>query len=134
MTLHQRPLSEALPAASPTPPGRGRLSWQRAAQGGWIVLALVLLVTFVFNISTFYQYLLSTVCTVSDTANCATTQLNPGNIQALARLHLSIAAYAGFLVALTAAVSLLFWVVGFLIFWRKSQEWMGLFFSLVCVI
>jgi hypothetical protein len=80
-----------------------------------------------------YKVELSTVCIQSDTGNCSTGQLTPGNIHALAQAHLSIAAYAGFLVALTAAVSLLFRVVGLLIIWRKSQEWTGLFASLVYV-
>jgi hypothetical protein len=50
MTLKQRPPGEALPAASPTPPGRGRWSWLAIARIAWIVFALVLLVTFVANI------------------------------------------------------------------------------------
>jgi hypothetical protein len=65
MTLHQRPPGEALPAASPTPSARGRLSWQRLAQGAWIALALVLLVNLVANIPAFYQSSL-TGCTLPD--------------------------------------------------------------------
>jgi hypothetical protein len=129
MNLHQVPPTKVLPTSS----SKHQRRWQMVAQGVWIVLALVLLVTFVFNISTFYQSLLSTVCTLPTIGNCPTGQLTPGNVQALAHLH-STTAYASFLVALTGAVSLLFWVVGLLIFWRKSQEWMGLFVSLVCVI
>jgi hypothetical protein len=132
MTLHQRPLSEALPAALPTPPGRGRWNWHRVAQGVWIVLTLVLLVTFVANIPAFYQSS-RTGCTQPSPVDCATGLLTPGNFQALTRLHFSVTAVAAFLATLTLAVSVLYWMVGLLIFWRKSQEWMGLFASLLLV-
>ncbi|GAC1345342.1 MAG: hypothetical protein NVSMB27_07440 [Ktedonobacteraceae bacterium] len=130
--MQQRPLSEELPAASPTPPGRGWWSWQRAAQGAWIVLALVLLVTFVANIPAFYQSS-RTFCTLPHPSDCATGLLTRGNVQALGQLHLSVAAVASFVATLTLAVSVLYWAVGLLIFWRKSQEWMGLFASLLLV-
>jgi hypothetical protein len=132
MTLQQRPLSKVLPAASPMPAGRGWWNWQRVAQGVWIVLALVLLVIFVANIPAYYQSS-RTGCTLPNPGDCATGLLTPGNFQALAQLHLSGSAVAGFLATLTLAVSVLYWVVGLLIFWRKSQEWMGLFVSLLLV-
>jgi hypothetical protein len=127
MTLHQKPLSEAAGRASPASPAGQR--WHTVARIAWVVLALVLLAYFVASIPAYYQSL-QTICT----ANCASEQLTPGNLQALARLHLSVAAYAGYTVALTVSVSLLFWVVGFLIFWRTSREWRGLFYSLTFVL
>ena len=131
MTLQQHPLSEALPAASPAPPGRW-WSWQRVARMAWVVLALVLLVIFVANIPAYYQSL-NTFCAQPSPENCPTGQLTLGNVQALGQLHLSVTAAAGFLATLTLAVSVLYWLVGLLIFWRKSQEWMGLLFSLTFV-
>ncbi len=133
MTVHQRPRDEALPAASPMPPERGRWSWQRAAQGAWIVLALVLLVIFVANIPAFFQYAM-TVCTLPDAGNCPTEQLTPAYVQVLDQLHLSVAAAEGFLAALCVAVSVLYWLLGLLIFWRKSQERMALLVSLLLVL
>src|SRR5258708_33975927 len=53
---------------------------------------------------------------------------------ALERLHLPVAAYAAYFVSLDVAVPLLFWIVGILIFWRKSHEWMGVSVSLVLII
>jgi hypothetical protein len=132
MTLHQRPPSEALPAASPISPERGQWNWLAVARIAWIVLAILLLAYFVAGIPVAYQ-LLGTVCTPSNPVQC-TISLTPGNVQALARLPLSVAAYVDFQVALLVALSLLFWVVGVLIFWRKSQEWRGLFFSLVLLL
>ncbi len=133
MTVHQPPRDEALPAASPMPPERGRWSWQRAAQGAWIVLALVLLVIFVANIPAFFQYAM-TVCTLPDAGNCPTEQLTPAYVQVLDQLHLSVAAAEGFLAALCVAVSVLYWLLGLLIFWRKSQERMALLVSLLLVL
>jgi hypothetical protein len=132
MTLHQRPLSEAVPAASPVPPGRGWWSWQRLAQGVWIVLGLMLLTYFVAGIPAFFQPL-RTVCTVTDVGNCPTGQLTPIYVQIFEKLHLSIAVAEVFLSALTLAVSVLYWAIGLLIFLRKSQEWMGLFTSLLLI-
>jgi hypothetical protein len=132
MTLHQRPLSKALPAASPTPPGQGRWSWQRVAQGIWIVLALVLLVGFMANLPAFFQYA-KTVCTLPNPGDCPTDQLTPIYVRVLDQLHLPVAVTAVLLAALTLAASVLYWLVGLLIFWRKSQEWMGLFVSLLLV-
>ena len=132
MTVHQRPLDEARPATLPAPPARGRWNWKRFAQAAWIVLALVLLVNFVVNIPSYYQSS-RTFCNVPHPSDCPTGLLTLGNVQALDQLHLSATAAATFLATLTLAVSVLFWMVGLLIFWRKSQEWMGLFVSLLLV-
>ena len=132
MTLQQRPRSETLPVAPPMPPGGRQWHWQRAAQGVWIALALVLLVVFVVNLPTFFQYA-RTVCTLPNPGNCPTDQLTPVYVRVLDQLHLPVTVVAVLLGALTLAVSLLYWAVGLLIFWRKSQEWMGLFVSLSLV-
>ncbi len=132
MIVHQRPRDEDLPAASTTPPARGRWSWQRVVQGAWIVLALVLLVIFVANIPAFFQYA-RTVCTLPDAGNCPTEQLTPAYVQVLDQLHLSVATAEVFLAVLCVAVSVLYWLLGLLIFWRKSGEWIGLFVSLLLV-
>ena len=92
--------------------------------GTWIVLALVLLVIFVANLPAFFQYA-KTVCTLPDAGYCPAEQLTPAYIQVLDQLHILVAAAEGFLAALCVAVSVLFWLVGLRIFWRKSQEWMG---------
>ncbi len=133
MTSPQRPGSEKLPATSPTSPGRGRWSWRRAAKGAWIVLALLLLVIFVANLPAFFQYA-RTVCTQPDVGNCPIEQLTPAYVQVLDQLHLSVSAAEGFLAALCVAVSVLFWLLGLLIFWRKSREPMGLLVSLLLVL
>ena len=118
MTLHQRP--------------PGRWNRQRLAQGAWVVFALVLLVIFVANLPAFFQYA-KTACTLSDVEGCPTYQLTPAYVQVLDQLHLSVTVAQVFLAALCVVVSVVYWLLGLLIFWRKSHEWMGLFASLLLV-
>jgi signal transduction histidine kinase len=98
---------------------------------GWLVGALVLLVSFATGIPRYYHTLFRTC---PPAPPCTAGQLMPGNLQALAQLHLSLQTYAILVTALNVAVSLLFWGVGILLFWRKSQEWMGLFVSFLFIV
>lgn len=133
MTSHKRLRSLARPAALSTPSERGWRSWKRRAQVAWVVLALVLLVDFVVNIPVYYHFA-HAGCPYPSPADCPTGILTKGNMQALARLHLPVTAAGDFLATLTLAVSVLYWVVGILIFWRESHEWMGLITALTCVL
>jgi signal transduction histidine kinase len=107
--------------------------WLAVARIGWIMVALLLAGNFVASIPAYYMNL-RTVCTGPVTECSSMWQPTPGNILALQRLHLPIAAYAAYFVSLDVAASLLFWIVGMLIFWRKSHEWMGVSVSLVLII
>jgi signal transduction histidine kinase len=107
--------------------------WLTVARIGWIMVALLLAGNFVASIPAYYRNLL-TVCTGPVTQCSSMWQPTPGNILALQRLHLPVAAYADYFVSLDVAASLLFWIVGILIFWRKSHEWMGVSVSLVLII
>jgi len=115
--------------------------WLNLARGAWIVCALLLLANFVSSIPAYYK-IMQTVCTLPNHVPCtmpgqpinASGQLTPDKLQALAHLHLSVATYAAAVVTLDVVVSLLYWGVGLLIFWRKSNEGMGLFVSLLLVL
>src|SRR5712691_3606205 len=107
--------------------------WLAAARIGWIMAALLLAGNFVASIPAYYMNL-RTVCTVPVSQCRSSWQPTPGNMLALQRLHLPVAAYAAYFVSLDVAASLLFWIVGMLIFWRKSHEWMGVSVSLVLII
>jgi hypothetical protein len=100
-----------------------------------MVAALLLAGNFVFSIPPYYAAL-RTVCRVSTAVanQCATWQLVPDNMPVLARLHISLDAYAAYTASINVMASLLFWVVGMLIFWRKSREWLGLSVSLVLLL
>jgi hypothetical protein len=133
VTVYQHPHDDALPAASPVPPGRGQWNWQRLVQRSCIVLALLLLVIFVVNLPALFEYA-RTICTLPDVGNCPTEQLTPAYVQVLDQLHLSVAVAEDFLAVLCVVVSMLYWLLGLLIFWRKSQEWIGLLVSLLFVL
>jgi signal transduction histidine kinase len=126
------PDTKALPEASSRYAGRIREPWLLLARGIWILLMLLLLINFVANVPAYYQSA-GTGCILPNPGDCPTGQLTPGNIQALDKLHLSVVAVADFFATLTLMVSVLYWAVGLLIFWRKSQEWTALLFSLLCV-
>ncbi len=107
--------------------------WLAVARIGWILVALVLAGNFVASIPAYYRNL-RTVCTGPVSQCSSMWQPTPGNVLALQRLHLPVAAYAAYFVSLDVAASLLFWIVGMLIFWRKSHEWMGVSVSLVLIL
>jgi hypothetical protein len=110
-------------------PGR----WLAIARAVWIVLALLLLANFIASIPATYGQL-RTLCTNSTFGHCNIWQPTPANMQALYHLGLSLDTYAVYTLTIDVLASLVFLAVGALIFWRKSDEWMGLFVSLVLVI
>lgn len=131
MMLLQRLRSKAYAATLSILPKQRR--WQRLVQGAWIMLALALLLIFMVNLPVFFQYA-RTICTLPDAGSCPTYQLTPAYARIFERLHFSIAVAQGFLAALCVAVSVVYWLLGLLIFWRKSQEPIGLLVSLLLVL
>jgi len=123
------------PLSSRTFSARISRRWLTLARGAWVVCALLLLANFVASIPAYYQ-LMRTVCTLPNQEQCTNTfgQLTPDNVAALTHLHLSLPGYAAYIVTLNVLFSLLPWGLGLLIFWRKSDERMGLFVSLLCVL
>lgn len=61
-------------------------------------------------------------------------QISSAGLEQLQQAGLSLGFYAGYLTALTAIFVLVFSIVGAVIFWRKSDDWMGLFASLTLVL
>ncbi|HEY6540683.1 MAG TPA: hypothetical protein VIZ18_07085 [Ktedonobacteraceae bacterium] len=124
-----------------TSSGRVPRRWVALARSAWIVCALLLLANFVASIPAYYKIML-TVCTLPNHVPCTmpgqpdtiSAQLTPDNVAALAHLHLSLATYAASVVTVDVVLSLLYWGVGLLLFWRKSDEGMGLFVSLLLVL
>ena len=131
--MRSRPGTPFQPMSSRSSSERISQPWLTLARSVWVVCALLLLANFVASIPAYYQ-LLQTICTLPDPSNCATGQLTPDTVQALANLHLSLNSYAASFVILEVVLSLLYWGLGLLIFWRKSDEWMGLFVSLLLVL
>ncbi len=106
--------------------------WLVVARSAWIALALVELALFIGGIFA-YATQLQTVCANTIHTTCNFWQPTPGNVRALAHLGISLGAYTTYFLTVDILVSLVFWAVGVLIFWRKSDTWIGLFVSLVLV-
>lgn len=104
-------------------------------RGVWIVCALLLMANMVASIPAYYR-IMSTVCPLPNQGDCNSDfgQLTADSAQLLAQLHLSLSAYAAYFVTLNVMVSLLSWGIGILLFWHKSDEWMGLFIALLLIL
>ena len=109
---------------------RGR--WLMVLRSLWLVLAAGLFADFLIGIPRYHAQL-QTVCLIRDPQHCTFYQLVPANLPALHQLGLSVADYAAAVTGWDVAISLLFVLVGALIFWHKSAEWYGLFISLLLV-
>jgi hypothetical protein len=96
------------------------------ARVAWGVVVILLIAFFLVMLPAYYT-LLQTICTG---ATCAIYQPTAGSAQALQKLGLSISAYATFTLVLTLASAFLCFVVGAVIFWRRSDDWMALLVAL----
>jgi hypothetical protein len=95
---------------------------------GFIVGALVLGL-YVLSVPLQFEQL-KIICT----DNCQFGQLTAQNLHELQQLGLSMAFYAGYQVALNTLFFLVFVAVGVLIFWRKSNDWFGIYVALALVL
>ena len=123
----------ALPNVSVGGPGETRLHgrWLALARLTWVALTAVLLANLIPSIPAYYR-LQRRLCDVP--ANCLTFgQPTPSKLLALQRLGLSLDDFALYTVGLQIVVTLVFLVVAALIFWRKSNTWLGLLAS-ICLI
>lgn len=116
-------------------PGHIPTRWLPLIRSVWIVCALLLMASMVASIPAYYR-IMSTVCPLPDQGDCNSDfgQLAASTAQLLGQLHLSLNAYAAYFVTLNVMVSLLPWGIGILVFWHKSDEWMGLFVALLLIL
>jgi hypothetical protein len=112
------------PEASLTDPLRGRrLLLARLA---WIVVAMLAVGLFIVGIPDEFA-LLHTPCPA---VTCPTGQLSPSGLQALEGLGLSLDSFAVYTVAMDIIFAAVCTAVSLLIFWRRSDDRMGLLVSL----
>jgi hypothetical protein len=97
----------------------------------WVVIALLSLSILIFGLPAYFT-LLHAACE-SVEACYIHGVLAPEGMRALQTLGISPGAYAAFLVVLTGVTSLVWTAVGWLIFWRKSEEVTALFVALLLV-
>jgi hypothetical protein len=107
-------------------------AWLLIARSIWSIVVLIDLGVLITGLPA-YAAQLNTFCTDPTRVNCGYEQLGPAQEAALRQVGMSLAGYAIYALALDVLVSLLFVIVGMLIFWHKSRERMGLFVSLLLI-
>ncbi len=100
----------------------------RLLQALWVILVLCDLFVLIVGIPTFYRSL-HVVCTTTPVASCQDDQLIPQSLVALQHAGLSVHAYALYVFSWDMLSTLVFLLLGAVIFWRKANTWMGLFVS-----
>lgn len=119
--------SEAV--ASPDFTGEARTSLHGRqlvlARVAWAILILMTLGIFVVCLPIYFS-LLQTICTDATGAACADKQLSPAAAQTLEHLGISLSLYAAANLALLLIWACTWFIVGALIAWRKSNDWMAL--------
>ena len=111
---------------------QGRLLF--LARVAWVVVAGTALAIMVFSVPSSYEYY-SSVCTAASgvCSERAVGQATPEGVRALGDVGLSLRSYALLNVALDKVFQLVWFAVGALIFWRRSEDRMALLVSLFLV-
>ena len=109
-----------------------RPRWLGVARAAWVVVAAAELVVFVASVPAYWLQL-NTMCADPSRNTCNFTQLTPIMRDGLERLGFTTAEYAAYTLTIHVAVSLALLMVGGLIFWRRSDDWYGLFVSLLLI-
>jgi hypothetical protein len=106
--------------------------WLKLAQLAWIMLTLFMLGVAIASLPASFA-VLHQPCT-SDTADCnGQGLLTASQIQALHGLGLSLDTYAWYTIVTDGLVGLISFVVGGILFWRRSDDWMVLLVALLFV-
>jgi hypothetical protein len=108
---------------------RGR--WLLPARVGWVIVVALALGLFVASIPTYLTYL-HQLCSSS---RCLYNgQLTPTDVHQLDSWGLSLDVYATIQVAIIVVEFLVFAVVGVVVFWRRSDDWLALLTSFYLVL
>src|ERR671911_93415 len=107
---------------------RGR--WLLPARVAWVAVAITALAIILFSIPSSFEHYQS-VCTAASEvcAERAVDQATPEGVQTLGETGLSLRSYALLNVVVDKVFQLVFFAVGTLIFWRRSDDRMALLVS-----
>lgn len=101
-----------------------------AARAAWLALVIPAVAIYVGSLPV-YLARLSAPCTET---GCIPGQLVLSQVRVLQHLGLSLPAYAGLVVGGNVVLALVWFGVGALIYWRRSDEWMALLVSLTMML
>ena len=105
--------------------------WLTIARVVWLVLVIPSLGLFLASLLVSYQQM-QTVCVDITTCNL-TGALTAKGLQALTSSGFSVSEYATLLTIFFAITAAVWYAVGFLIFWRRSDDWLALLAAFVLV-
>src|SRR5919112_377644 len=107
-----------------------RERWLLPARVAWVVLAITVLAIILFSIPSSFEHY-SSVCTAASEvcAERAVHQATPEGVRALGDSGLSLRSYALLNVIVDKVFQLVWFAVGALIFWRRSDDRMALLVS-----
>ena len=107
-------------------------SWLIVARVVWLALSIPSLGLFVVGLPVYYQQL-QRACV--DPTTCGLNVALPAQgLQALASIGLSVSGYAMLVTIFSALIAVIWCAVGFLIFWRRSDDWLALLAAFFLVI
>jgi hypothetical protein len=106
--------------------------WLIVARAVWLVLVVPSLGLFVISLPVYYQQL-QRACVDPVICNNIAGALPAKGLQALSTIGFSVSGYAALFTIFFAIIAAIWCAVGFLIFWRRSDDWLALLaaFSLV---
>ena len=106
-------------------------SWLTIARVVWLVLAIPSLGLFLASLLVSYQQMLK-VCV--DPVTCTLSGELPVQMQqSLASIGFSVSGFAALLTIFSVLTAAVWYAVGFLIFWRRSDDWLALLAALFLV-
>jgi len=104
--------------------------WLIFARICWLVLAVPAVPIFVTGLPPYFANL-QAAC---NSYSCNYGQLRLQSTQLLQNLGISLGAYALFALVLTVAITMVWFIVAGVIFWRKSDDWIALLVSLALIL
>jgi signal transduction histidine kinase len=103
-----------------------------AARIAWITATVLIMLLYVAAVPVAYAKY-QTVCEAGTECGPYWWYLASKDVIALRELGLSVGSYTAYTLAVEVFYTLGFWAVGALIFWRKSDNWVALFVSIMLV-
>jgi hypothetical protein len=127
-----KPKNESRLVASSNAPARLSGSWLVIARSVWLALVITSLGLFIASLPVYYTQI-QRACVDLVTCNLAGALTTQG-LQELPTLGLSVSGYAALLTIFFTLIVAIWSGIGFLIFWRRSDDWFALFTALFLVI
>src|SRR5215204_5128654 len=120
--------------STPSPDATLRGRWLLPARVAWVAVAITALAIILFSIPSSFEHYQS-VCTAASEvcAERAVDQATPEGVRALGDIGLSLRSYALLNVVVDKVFQLVWFAVGALIFWRRSDDRMALLVSVFLV-